>query len=599
MRKLRLLALLLFMQACMFPILALQLCKNGIACYDIVISRQASLSEKTAATELSRYLEQLTKTKFKVVESTTNNSSEANTNVAGSKTKSPVEAHIFVGYDSTKPIFQDFTPYAEQDESFEYRTQGNDIMIFGGRQRGTMYGVFSFLEEKLGIHWYTPSYTFIPQAADGNLAVPGDFAVRQHPSLAYRFDYGYDTTRDDVWCAHNLLNMQEKSASNDYGGLTSYWGAHTFQKLLPPNEYFATHPEYFSLVKGKRIENGQLCLSNPEVLRLVTERLSRYIKANPNCWGYDVSQNDNKLYCQCKKCNAIAKQYGGQSGLMLWFVNQVAQVIGKSHPEKLIGTFAYEYTRRPPKGIRPASNVVIRLCDIECCFLHPIDGCSENKDFLNDLWEWKKLSPRIFVWDYNVNFHYYHLPFPNHHVVAHNLQLFQENGVMGVLELGAYDAKWSDFSEMRQWVNAKLLWNPALSTDSLAQMFIQDYYGKAADKIWQYYQAICQLPTSRTHTDCHADPKEALYTSNFRKQSIALLEQAEQTAKEDRKNKDILPRVRRVLAQALYTRTLLDGAASLTDGTYLRLKRIIDDDNTTMRERGQTINQYLSHHGYI
>lgn len=583
MTKLQLFAIII-MQACMLPILAHQLCKDGKACYDIVLSKEASLSEQTAASELSQYLKQICGGDFAVTNRTASSSKSLN--------------HIYIGFDQASPVFAGAHPYTDGDESFEYRSQGDDILIYGGNQRGTMYGVYSFMEQELGVHWYTPTFTHIPRKTDGNLTISRHLASRQQPAIPYRFDYGYDAIHNNEWCARNRLNMQVNPVKNSHGNMTAYWGAHTFQKLLPPNEYYSTHPEYFSLCDGKRIDNGQLCLSNPDVLRLVTERLERYILANPDCWGYDLSQNDNKHYCQCKSCSAISRRYGGQSGLMLWFVNQVAQAIRENHPDKFIGTFAYEYTRQAPQGIKPASNVLIRLCNIECCFLHPLDGCQENGSFLDDLNAWTKLTPNIFVWDYNVNFHYYHLPFPNHQVVARNFRLFRDARVMGILELGAYDAPWSDFSEMRQWVNAQLLWNPDLSVDSLSRTFIYDYYGPAANHIWQYYQSVCQLPTTDKHTDCHADPSEGLYTSSFRKSALSLLTEAErQTVSTG--DQEILQRVRRILTQALYTRTLLDGAASLVDGTFLRLKKIIDEDPTTMRERGQTINQYLTHHGYI
>ena len=44
--------------------------------------------------------------------------------------------------------------------------------------------------------------------------------------------------------------------------------AQPFGALCPPERYFDTHPEYFSLVGGKRQSGyAQLCLTNPDVLR--------------------------------------------------------------------------------------------------------------------------------------------------------------------------------------------------------------------------------------------------------------------------------------------------------------------------------------------
>ena len=42
-------------------------------------------------------------------------------------------------------------------------------------------------------------------------------------------------------------------------------------------------------------------------------------------------------------------------------------------PQVAVDTFAYQYTRRPPKTIRPRPNVIVRLCSFECNFREPLD----------------------------------------------------------------------------------------------------------------------------------------------------------------------------------------------------------------------------------
>ena len=58
------------------------------------------------------------------------------------------------------------------------------------------------------------------------------------------------------------------------GGYFQYGAyGHTFYRLLPVEKYLDTHPEYFSLVKGKRQggnDSGQLCLTNPDVQGICT-----------------------------------------------------------------------------------------------------------------------------------------------------------------------------------------------------------------------------------------------------------------------------------------------------------------------------------------
>lgn len=551
--------------------------------YDILVGSESSPSEHTAAEELASYLRQVSGVEFKVRYI----SSQSDLTTAADALGQP-SSHICVGHFAGSLLWDGCRRYAPDDEGFEIVEFQRHLIINGGQLRGTLYGVYTLLEQQVGVHWYTPDYTQIPHRATCKVKATGKVS----PAIRYRLDYAYDAIRDDVWCARNLLNMQTNPRTNKYGGMEGYWGIHTFQKLLPAEKYFETHPEYFSLHNGHRIDNGQLCLSNPNVLRIVTEHLLQYIKESPDCWGYDVSQNDNTRYCECRRCTAIANRYGGQSGLMVWFVNQVAERIGRVFPDVSLGTFAYQYTRQPPRGIRPANNVVIRLCDIECCHIHGLEKCEVNLRFDRDLKQWRKLTDKIFVWDYLTGFCTYQTPYPVFRHLGTNIAYFGRHQVIGILEQGAHDAPWAEFSELKQWIIAKLLWQPEQDVDSLAHVFIHDYYGAAAESVWLYYRMVESLGDTDTHAACHFTPSENLYTPHFRQESMKLLQQAEAFAVSSGDDV-VVRRVRRVLCQAYTLRVVFDQPVSLSDGTLSKLKSIIAADPTIMAEFGMSLNQYL------
>ena len=79
-----------------------------------------------------------------------------------------------------------------------------------------------------------------------------------------------------------------------------------------------------------------------------------------------ISQNDWHGYCECEKCRALDEHEGTHAGTLIHFVNAVAEEVEKEHPDILIETLAYQYTRKPPRHVRPRRNVVTRLCSIEC-----------------------------------------------------------------------------------------------------------------------------------------------------------------------------------------------------------------------------------------
>ena len=545
--------------------------KNGRSDYKIVVTSEASVSEQTAAKELQDYLYQISGTRLPV---TTDEYNLGNC--------------IFVGYSSKVAELTKMPKPAEDDESFYYRSVGGNLLIWGGRQRGTMYGVYTFLEKELGIHWLTPDCTVVPQRKRWKLPLLNH---HESPAIPYRYNYYYVTQNKPAWSAHNKENMRGP-AINEYGNQEGYWSHHTMGRLIPVHEFYKSHPEYFCLRGGKRLsQNEQLCLSNPDVLELCKQRLGRMMRDHPRYRIYSLSQNDNLNYCQCKQCTAIEDKYGGHSGLIVWFVNQVADVIRDEFPDKYVGTFAYRYSRKPPVNIVPRENVVIRLCSVECCFAHPlVSGCSQNEEFENDLRGWAAIASHLFIWDYIVDFAQYVAPWPNFHVLAPNIRAYRDNKAIGVFEEAQYQSLGAEFEEMKSWTVNQLLWNPDQDTDSLVSIFINGYYGKAAPRVMEYYKLCQSLVSPDVHFGIYVREDHAIYTDEFLHQSFAILDDAKRLAD----SKEVRNRVERVCMQPLFLQCMRHRDKSLQDGTWDELIRLMRKYNTRPRER-QTLDDFLSH----
>ena len=267
------------------------------------------------------------------------------------------------------------------------------------------------------------------------------------------------------------------------GGCIKYKGfAHTFYPLVPPDKYFGPHPEWYSLIKGKRThDNAQLCLSNPELRDFVVQRVKEWLRESPDARIISVTQNDCFGACQCAKCKAIDDAEGSPSGSMLTFVNYIAEKIEPEFPNVAVDTFAYQYTRKPPKTLRPRPNVIVRLCSIECNFREPLDDPS-NAAFLADLEGWSKICQRLYVWDYVTDFGYYVLPHPNWFVLGPNLRLFQRPQREGRVRGRRLRRPGSGMAEMESWVLAQLLWNPQQDDRALIKEFLRGYYGEKAGR---------------------------------------------------------------------------------------------------------------------
>ena len=520
--------------------------EGGKSEYSIVLSQNASESEQWAAQELQHWLQEISGATLPILVTDT----------------TPNFAIVF---DSSKA--------SPEEESFSYATDGPHIRIAGGSQRGVMYGVFSLLEREFGCRWYTPTVTVAPKRDRYT------FTTLQHsesPTLRVRNDFYFEAF-DPTWAARNRVNGA-MSLREQPGGVEGYWGVHTFYPFLPPEQYFEAHPEYFSLIDGKRIwERAQLCLTNPAVLDIVTESLRKIMREQPNYLIYDVSQNDWYNPCQCDNCQAIAKAEGSESGPNLWFVNQVAERVAQEFPTKFIGTLAYQYTRTPPKTLRPRDNVIIRLCSIECCFAHDFTTCPVNKPFLDDLKGWAAIAPRLYIWDYVVNFSHYPLPYPNFNVLQPNIQTFIDHNAIGIMEQGAYQSRGGEFAELRLYVLSKLLWDSEADVQETINDFMYGYYGRSGQYVRQYLDLLHAQLTPDTHIHLGLEPTDALFSEKFIEQATAIFAQADAVADAP----EIARRVDMAHLPVLYLHCKRNPSAAKADGSYARLKQIVELENIT------------------
>lgn len=522
--------------------------QNGTSDYVIFIKPDCMPEEKIAAEELQYYLHQVSGVSLSIVNKPTANGCQIRLSAMNT-----------------------------EEEGFVYSCDGTQIDIKGLGRKGVIYGVCDFLESEFGILWLTPQFTSIPKKSSYVLRTA---YKADKPFFSSRLDYYYDALHSYTWSLHNRINTAQTVVSSDIN-LCSWWGMHSMKDLIPESRYFSTHPEYFSLRNGKRQRNAQLCLSNPDVVALTIQALKDAITSNPSYKIYDVSQNDNHLFCQCNKCQQIANKYGGLTGLNIWFVNQVAKEIRRTFPDKLVGTFAYRDTRQPPTKIKPADNVAIRLSAFETCIVHGIAECSMNAEFMKELAAWAKITQHLYVWDYCVGFKQYLAPCPNFRSIAKRQQEYISYGVKGLLVEGNYEGTWGDFSELRQWVVAKLLWNPYQDVDSLTKTFIDSYYGIAASKILDYYFLVQNTVTSHTHFPIYADYKNSIYSRNFLNAATELTKEALDTARNDNVLKK---KIKRVAAQAYYLKATCASQNSLREEAYKNLNEIVTTDPTYLME---------------
>ncbi len=500
-----------------------QIAVGGIARCVIVTQPGATPAERYAAGELAATLAQITGAKFETRE----------------LMDDAPESAIVVG---PGPLAAKLFPEVELagfgGEEYVNCTKGGRLLLAGGRPRGTLYAVYRFLQDQLGVRYYAPWFTHFPNRASLTL---GTLNVRGKPAFEYRDPFWFPAFDGD-WAARNGSVSQSARLKEKHGGQVTYKGfVHTFYPLVPPDPYFKTHPEWFSLIKGKRVgEGAQLCTTDPQLRDFMVERVKAWLRESPDVNIISVSQNDQGGACECPRCAAVDEREGTHAGSLLELVNYVAEKIEPEFPHVWVDTLAYDYTRRAPKTLRPRRNVIIRLCSIECSFVKPLAD-PVNESFARDLRDWHRLTDRLYVWDYTTDFANFLLPFPNWYVLGPNVRFFHRHGVVGLFEQGAYQSFGGEMSELRAWVLAQLLWNPYQDDRKLIREFLAAYYGKpSARYILDYFELIRQAARPHFVGISHADATPFL-RFQILVQAERLWQRAENSA---RGNPDRLWRVR-------------------------------------------------------
>lgn len=504
---------------------------NGTANAYIVLSEKPESYEKYAANVLQKFVAEMTGAELPVVSELAD--------VAGNR--------IFIGEtDST-----DFDFSGKKNGSYIIEADGNSLAICGNGNAGTIYGVYRFLEDFCGVHYYTKDVKTVSH--EKTLSIPADYRLEYEPYFAARRLDTVSAMNNEFQVANSLNNGVV--ISKEMGGSIPYYG--TFCHSLvnyycKPADYFEEHPEYYALRNGKRVPD-QLCLTNKDVLKIVLDGVLHELEIQHDptldLQIVSVTQNDNQNYCQCEKCAALDKENGSQAGTMITFVNQIADAVREAGYDNVaIDTFAYQYTRKAPTKVVPRDNVLIRLCSIECCFGHKLEdkNCKENAAFMKDLDDWAKLSKRLYIWDYVNNYSETILPFANFGVLQANLQTFYEHNAVGVYEEGNYyqDSCDGEFADLRTYVLSQLMENPYCDYDDVMNRFLEAFYGAGWKNIREYIDILtAHSVTKNKHLYIRQQPRDAL--PGLTAKEITRCDELWANAENMAQNEEYLSRVKR------------------------------------------------------
>ncbi len=432
--------------------------------------------------------------------------------------KTPDIPTIWVGEREAGP------PELLETDEYWIRTDGRDLHLAGRFRRGTHYAVHGFLES-LGVRYHAPGCVHYPRT--DRIDMPEN-SRSSRAAFSYRHVF-YPDTWIPEWALRLKLNVHSGSDPRWGPNAKAHSWGHSFDALVPPRRYYDDHPDYFCLVDGRRRkEDAQLCCTNPELTETVSANLAKRIDAHPGMNIFAVGQNDRNNWCECPQCTAVDEREGTHMGQVLTLVNRVA----KRFPDRMIATLAYAWSVEPPKTMRAADNVLIVLCHNEGCFSHGLDRCELNAPFLDRLGRWKKMAANVMIWDYYVNYRHYLLPTANFRRIQNDLRLYRDMGIRSMFCQGSASTG-GQFEHLRQYVTAKLLWDPELDAARLMTEWAETVYGvKASQPILEYLNLL-EERHEKGHVHCPSFSQnrvDDLFTPEVLKRGVELWDRAEQAA---------------------------------------------------------------------
>lgn len=423
-------------------------------------------AEKTAEKELRTYLEK----------------------IFGKHAPAEADKKITLKYDE-KLGKEEFCIKSQKDGS---------LTISGGRPRGVLYGVYWFLDRKLGVHWLTPSVEYVPRKTSVDL---GDINHTGKPAFASRLLL----CTDHRFAARNLINVNSGSSKypQEYG-FEKFFGpngfAHNLCTLVPPMRFFKTHPDIYALQRGKRRHGNatgvtaSYCLTNPKLAELVVIEARKYLQAHPDTTYFGIEEGDfTEGNCTCENCKAAELKYGKRvGGCWIEFANRVSGALKKEFPHVTFKTFAYLSSKKPPVNIKANDNVAVHYCAWGQRFgLAYSDPRNQSgQDLIKDIKGWKKVTDHILIWDYVACMGSLMSNADNLQNID-NMKLFRDLGAEGVFpegsapeDIGVYGAAF------RSWLLARAMWNPdECQGEELERTFCKEFFGeKAGAKIAEYYK---------------------------------------------------------------------------------------------------------------
>jgi len=441
--------------------------------------------------------------------------------------QAPAGTQVHVGHTAAATA-RGIPPEKLDRDGIVMRVADAKLFLCGGDAYATQFAVTRFLQTQCGCRWYIPTELgeHIPQA--DTIRVPDTLNVTEEPGFLSRL-WSRPADMDPSWPRRNYIRAR-------------FSFHHNLLHVFTP-ELFDTHPEFFPLTNGERRKpNGsedhswQPCFSNREAAKYAAQVAAQAFDKAPSLVSFSMGINDSNGYCQCENCQALTDpdhaEFRGRpnrSSQVFFFMNNVAEELAKTHPDRYIGCLAYSWCEDVPTF--PVDDRVIPYLTNDRAQWRDPAFRAQDEELIR---RWCAEQPAVGIYDYYYGSGYV-IPRVFTKVSDESLKFAHRTGVRAFYA-EIYE-NWS-LDGPKAWLASQLLWDPEQDAGKLLDDFYAGMFAESAGPMREYF-ALCERQwmnqggEARWFKGFFDINQMELFPPEVCRRARALLTKAEQQAKSD------------------------------------------------------------------